>query len=271
MKQETILLDLLRVVSHHQARLATPIRTIQKVYSDTDLENVPFSDGIFSRSRAPANRPLLLIEPPAYKINGDDKVKPSNRTGNVHANEEKDGKVEANNSTAESKVGRASAPDVKKNEKAASPLGSGPVSKKSTVTSSDQKDQNMGPSTSSQAKPEQQQVMDNKKENGLKEASRSGQLEESGSAVTSSELGGGKAENDLPRQKPETKHQRATLEENIVLGVALEGSKRTLPIEEETAPTDGAAEPKELTTQRNGSGPIPGGKDKKDGQISSTS
>ncbi|KAJ6989795.1 mechanosensitive ion channel protein 2 [Populus alba x Populus x berolinensis] len=32
--KEAVLLDLLRVISHHRARLATPIRTIQKIYSD---------------------------------------------------------------------------------------------------------------------------------------------------------------------------------------------------------------------------------------------
>ena len=43
MKQESILLDLLRVISHHRARLATPIRTVQKIYGEADLENVPFA------------------------------------------------------------------------------------------------------------------------------------------------------------------------------------------------------------------------------------
>ncbi|CAM8983118.1 unnamed protein product [Rhodiola kirilowii] len=36
--KEAILLDLLRVISHHQARLATPIRTIQN-YTDADMDS----------------------------------------------------------------------------------------------------------------------------------------------------------------------------------------------------------------------------------------
>ena len=94
MNQEAILLDLLRVVSHHQARLATPIRTVQKEYSvaDMEMENIPFADPIFTRSQAAANRPLLQIEP-SYKMNGDDKMKAS--TGSARRNKEKVAKIEA--------------------------------------------------------------------------------------------------------------------------------------------------------------------------------
>lgn len=38
--KEAILMDLLGVIRHHQARLATPIRTVQRV-SDTELHNIP--------------------------------------------------------------------------------------------------------------------------------------------------------------------------------------------------------------------------------------
>lgn len=269
-KQEAIMLDLLRVISHHRARLATPIRTVQKIYSDADLENVPFTDGVFSNSRAPANRSFLLIEPPAYKINGDDKAKPSTRTSNVRANEEKDSKVEASNSTTESKGAPVSATDMKRDEKVASTSGSGSPSIKSTVTSAaDRKDQNIEPSTSTQAKPElQNQAKENKKVDGLKEMLRAGELQDESSAAAAASSGSGKAENhpSTSPQKPETK-PRPPLEENIVLGVALEGSKRTLPIEEEKVPTAGPVEPKELTAQRNASGPLPRGKDKNDGQV----
>ncbi|KAL6317087.1 hypothetical protein AAG906_029839 [Vitis piasezkii] len=92
--KEAILLDLLRVVSHHQARLATPIRTVQKEYSvaDMEMENIPFADPIFTCSQAAANRPLLQIEP-SYKMNGDDKMKAS--TGSARRNKEKVAKIEA--------------------------------------------------------------------------------------------------------------------------------------------------------------------------------
>ena len=52
------------------------------------------------------------------------------------------------------------------------------------------------------------------------------------------------------------------LEENIVLGVALEGSKRTLPIEEDMVPSP--MESKEFTASRNGSGSSALGTDVKD-------
>ncbi|KAJ1424773.1 mechanosensitive ion channel-like protein [Sesbania bispinosa] len=62
---------------------------------------------------------------------------------------------------------------------------------------------------------------------------------------------------------------RSSLEENILLGVALEGSKRTLPIEEEmTPPSPNPAESQGFAVQRNGSGP-PANKDKKDVPMSS--
>ncbi|KAK4356302.1 hypothetical protein RND71_025273 [Anisodus tanguticus] len=70
--KEAILLDLLRVIRHHRARLATPIRTVQKIYSDADLDNMPY-DSAFNRGAA-STRPLLLIEQ-SYKVNGEDRTK----------------------------------------------------------------------------------------------------------------------------------------------------------------------------------------------------
>ena len=90
MNQEALLLDFLRVVSHHRARLATPIRTIQKEYSEADLVNIPFADPIVTRSRAAANHLLLQIEP-SYKISGDDKIKAS--TSSARQNKKKDAKI----------------------------------------------------------------------------------------------------------------------------------------------------------------------------------
>ncbi|KAL0907105.1 hypothetical protein M5K25_025648 [Dendrobium thyrsiflorum] len=73
--KEAVLQDLLRVVSHHQARLATPIRTVQKIYADTTLENIPYAETILTRA-ATTDRPFLLAEPAASRINGDEKTKP---------------------------------------------------------------------------------------------------------------------------------------------------------------------------------------------------
>ncbi|GFS35080.1 MSCS-like 2 [Actinidia rufa] len=71
-----------------------------------------------------------------------------------------------------------------------------------------------------------------------------------------------KQESDRPQQPI----SRPPLGENIVLGVALEGSKRTLPIEEGMAPSPTQAEVKELAQFRNGNGSLAAEKDKKESQ-----
>ena len=73
------------------------------------MENIPFADTIFTRSRAAANNPVLLIEP-SYRISGDDKSKASARP--MH-NGEKDAKVEG-----------VSTPDTKADSKAGSDTSS---------------------------------------------------------------------------------------------------------------------------------------------------
>ncbi|CAN0877242.1 Mechanosensitive ion channel protein 3, chloroplastic [Linum grandiflorum] len=172
--KEAILLDLLRVIRHHGARLATPIRTVQKIYSDPDLDNIPFSDTIFTRSEAtPPDRPLLLIEP-AYKINGEEKVKASGR--GVPTSEEKDVKVDEASTTTEAVPDTTKASSVEKKEK------------ESRLQAT--------PDGSSKEQPSKEEVMEK--------------------SVASS-----------------TQTIRHPLEENIVLEVALEGSKKMLPIEEE--------------------------------------
>ncbi|KAF5738031.1 mechanosensitive ion channel protein 2 chloroplastic [Tripterygium wilfordii] len=88
--KEAIMLDLLRVISHHRARLATPIRTVQKIYGDADLDNIPFGDSTFRHGGAGSNRPLLLIEP-SYRINGEDKTKSQARAARTTG--EQDGKA----------------------------------------------------------------------------------------------------------------------------------------------------------------------------------
>ncbi|RDX89895.1 Mechanosensitive ion channel protein 3, chloroplastic, partial [Mucuna pruriens] len=247
--KEAILLDLLRVVSHHRARLATPIRTVQKIYSEADSENIPFGDTIFTRSRA-TNRPFLLIEPP-YKVNGEDKVKPKSRIDETMATDTKGDENFSATST--------SSPDVNSKDKSKS--------------ISEAQIQNMS-SDSSVAK-----AIQPKKENA-------------GDAVKGSTVPVSKnlAQSAVPETSPVTTHEtvsatysqskqdeekspassssvRPNLEENILLGVALEGSKRTLPIEEEMTPSP-TAESQEFAVQRNGSGP-PASKDKKDNQMSS--
>ncbi|CAN1188748.1 Mechanosensitive ion channel protein 3, chloroplastic [Linum perenne] len=191
--KEAILLDLLRVIRHHGARLATPIRTVQKIYSDPDLDNIPFADTIFTRSEAAADRPLLLIEP-SYKINGEEKVKASGR--GVRTSEEKD--VEEAPSTSTTTV-EAVDPALNKVGSSPTPLPSNPNTTKANPVEKKEKDSRTAtlngkpldsPVTGSDEQPCKQEVMEK-------------------SSVASS------------------------TQKNIVLGVALEGSKRMLPIEDE--------------------------------------
>jgi MscS family membrane protein len=68
--QEAVMLDLLRIVGHHKARLATQIRTVQKSYGNADFDNIPFGEDMYSRVRG---RPLLIDT--SARIS-DDKPKP---------------------------------------------------------------------------------------------------------------------------------------------------------------------------------------------------
>ncbi|KAL6582950.1 hypothetical protein OROMI_005028 [Orobanche minor] len=270
--KEAILLDLLRVIRHHHARLATPIRTVQKIFTDADLDNIPFSDSIFNRGTT-SNRPLLLIEP-SYKINGEDRTK--SQTRSTRANGEEDGKINAK-----------STPDNSKSE---------------TTPSSDSKS---GPTVSTDIKTKEVQTSDAKPEyevgqmpkNGAKEDPKIAAKSPFGSRLNSStkpvpntdnrktsqdtNSGNRKSENlsstsSLPKQ--DARQQAVTqtppmtkpsLEENIVLGVALEGSKRTLPIEEETLPPSNLEDVKEFAKMRSGNGPSVADKDKNDVKKSS--
>ncbi|CAL0319298.1 unnamed protein product [Lupinus luteus] len=331
---KAILLDLLRVVSHHRARLATPIRTVQKIYGEADSENIPFGDTIFSRSRAAANR-FLLIEPP-YKVNGDDKVKPSTRS--TRTNEEKDGKIDetsASDSKGDdnSSVTSASSPGVNSKDKSKSVseaqiqqnMGSdssvekspkilqpkkdsaGDAGKGTSVPSSKNTAQNPVPShESSQGEtafatslPKQDKERSSVSSSSEKTSKTLHPKKESGGdpgkgitvpvsknpvqgavpgvspATTSHESSrvdtasaiSSQSKQDEEKSAVSSSSIRPSMEENILLGVALEGSKRTLPIEEDT-PSPTPAESQEFAVQRNGNGP-PASKDKKDGQMSS--
>ncbi|KAL5718283.1 hypothetical protein ACHQM5_011201 [Ranunculus cassubicifolius] len=240
--KEAILLDLLRVVSHHRARLATPIRTVQKVYSDADMDNIPFAEAMYSRPRAANNRPYLLIEP-SYKINGEDKSKsqprPARKSEESSSPDAKVGKTDAKpvesslTSTNPKAMARSGSDDAgPKKDKRVEKAGSGDSVPKKTVAPTPVKSE--------------QNVID---QGGL----NSKESEKLASAGAS------------PPPTP-----RSALDDNIVLGVALEGSKRTLPIEEEEMAPLTAAEEKELAAIGNGSSssssPSTGKDSTKDGQ-----
>lgn len=214
--KEAILLDLLRVISHHRARLATPIRTVQKIYNDSDLDGFPFADSVFTRGRAPTNRPLLLIEP-NYKVNGEEKSKGQSSKKSTSKTEAKS----VDSKTKDTPVSEVKEGVVK--EKKPNP---DIIKDKNVDTSSS--------SSSSDGKPSNKSV------------------ENENLSAT------------------DQKASRTAIEENIILGVALDGSKRTLPIEDEMD-TTASGEVKELSKSASGKGPTSSEKNKKDGNtLSST-
>ncbi|XP_054798236.1 mechanosensitive ion channel protein 2, chloroplastic-like isoform X1 [Prosopis cineraria] len=263
--QEAILLDLLRVISHHRARLATPIRTVQKIYSEADLENIPFGDTIFTRPRSAGNRPFLLIEPP-YKVNGEDRAKASTRS--TRPSEEKDAKSDETLSDS-------------KDDSFAATSTSSPNSRDKSKSISEAQTQNMGSDstvqkTSKTTQPKKESAGDAGKgiaspvnkdvaQSSAPENSSASSLEPGGRGDTTPATSL-QAKQDEDKYAVSSSPARPALEENIVLGVALEGSKRTLPIDEEMTPPPIPTEAQEFAAQRNGNGPA--SKDKKDGQIS---
>nr|XP_043631772.1 mechanosensitive ion channel protein 2, chloroplastic-like [Erigeron canadensis] len=224
--KEAILLDLLRVISHHRARLATPIRTVQKVYNDSDLDGFPFADSVFTRGRAPTNRPLLLIEP-NYKVNGEEKSKGQNSKKSTSKAEGKS--VVA---PSESKSKDASTSDVKTVDKVTSDAKDGVMKDKKSTSDATGRDINVD-AASSDGKPSNKAV------------------ESANVTVT------------------EQKTSRPAIEENLILGVALDGSKRTLPIEE-GMDTSASPEVKELSKSASGKGSTSSEKDKKEGNTHSS-
>ncbi|KDP29764.1 hypothetical protein JCGZ_18699 [Jatropha curcas] len=300
--KEAILLDLLRVISHHRARLATPIRTVQKIYSDADLDNIPFADSIYNCGGVASNRPLLLIEP-SYKINGEDKTKSQTRPGRGAGDQENKG---MSRSTSESK-GNITKSDAKAKEapkcdtkadakngetpnfyakgntKTGTPSVSDPKVGDKMAVKSSSKTSNSAEATTFESKAagsvsdatQNKNVSDNKQK-----SVNPGNIRQNSQfdnpKVSLSEAGTDKArglqepsqfKQGAERQSVAQPSSRPALEENIVLGVALEGSKRTLPIEDDLDSHSGLGEVKEMAgARRNGTGTPTGEKDGKDGQ-----
>ncbi|XP_020677054.1 mechanosensitive ion channel protein 2, chloroplastic [Dendrobium catenatum] len=220
--KEAIFLDLLRVISHHRARLATPIRTVQKIYGDAGVENIPFADTIFTRADV-ANRPLLLIEP-SSRINGDEKMKP--RSSGRTTDEQQQG---TKTSTSEPKVTSASESHPEKHQQKK-------VSSGETQSKSIKADSSKSPTTTVSSQ-QSATVPPQAKTSGEKSVAASESLNEKvdGSPATVPKSDGDRSPSDS------SVSARPSFEDNIVLGVALEGSKRTLPIEEVEVKEVGAA------------------------------
>ncbi|XVE86862.1 hypothetical protein DITRI_Ditri18aG0069200 [Diplodiscus trichospermus] len=305
--KEAILLDLLRVISHHRARLATPIRTVQKIFSDADLENIPFADSFYNRGGVPSNRPLLLIEP-SYKINGEDKTKgrssrpageqdgkttaratadtkADNRAGATPKPDSKSKGTPSIEPKADTKIGASPNSDTKEDLKTAFESTSHPKTDDKVTVKSPSKSVPKTSSNAAEIASPDQKSMDAITENSpqnkkvtdkqQKIAGQSSKLDNPSVSLpeTGNDKAGGlqepfqsKQEGEKLSVSPTPPIARPVLEENIVLGVALDGSKRTLPIEEGMTPS--AADAKELTSAtRNGSGST--AEDKRDGQIRS--
>ncbi|KAK8653595.1 hypothetical protein V6N13_127588 [Hibiscus sabdariffa] len=275
--KEAILLDLLRVISHHRARLATPIRTVQKLYGDPDLENIPFADSMYNSDGAASNRPLLQIEP-SYKINGEDRTKGRSS----HPAGEQDGKTTDNKAgmtlkpdskskgtlsvepKVDAKIGEIPNSETKEEFKATSESTSDPRTDDKVPLKSPTKSAPKTSSKAAETSSPNQKVPDTMSDNMLKTKKVTDKQQKiarpsskSDNPSVSSPETGGSREQFQSKQEGETPpvsqppKERPDFEENIVLGVALEGSKRTLPIEERLTPS--AADAKELASaSRNG-------------------
>ncbi|XP_011626432.1 mechanosensitive ion channel protein 2, chloroplastic isoform X1 [Amborella trichopoda] len=347
--KEAILLDLLRVISHHRARLATPIRTVQKYYGDADLENVPFSESVFNRGGV-HSRPFLLLEPSKPKSSSSagstDPNKVSSSAAPIDASKassagpidaskaspsvvpmdaSKASSVSPTDSTKTSSVGRTDAnkastaappdtnkastvksdaikassvsssdankasivgpPDTNKasSNKAAGatvgPLRPKPTKPDGLVSNSkeipmgaDTKDQNSKDTTMGlelkglkskeiTKRLNSKEIMigidlkgSNSKEIPIGADSKGLNSKETAVEKQGDEMGDGSTPSKLEDERASSQAPRPTLEENIVLGVAIDGPKRTLPIEEEMVAGLGLGEGKELATCRNGLG-----------------
>ncbi|XP_059279623.1 mechanosensitive ion channel protein 3, chloroplastic-like [Lycium ferocissimum] len=259
--KEVILLDLLRVISHHRARLATPLRTVQKTYHEPDADDVPFADPIYSRNRP--NRPVLLIEPP-YRITSDDKAKASARS--VQPDEEKDQKVEAPiaSRAADDTNGLPSTPSEKEIVKVSSASNANGDLKAAT-SSSDGKTVKQGSTNPVKSNSEKNQV-------ALAAGNPPGSTSDTNIEKADVASPASQAQQDAERPISPPSVGRPMLEDNIVLGVALEGSKLTLPIEEETTPPSPSptffdSESKELAACRNRNSSTSSNKDKTDDKM----
>eukprot|EP01018_Ginkgo_biloba_P040141 Gb_11686 [translate_table: standard] len=333
--KEAILLDLLRVINHHHARLATPIRTVQKIY-DSETQNVPFGD---SRS----GRPFLLIES-STKLNGDkvkqrsvrsneelNTVQPkvvaseakgtvpgltssnvsvkqdSSNMKNMLKHKERDHAVvdsHSNTGKLPTMDGGQASPtkshlegldSMGLNSKDITLLGAAfekppinipEVSPESGIPNGEKNSAKNGKSTT---KSSDKQFHQNASRGGKTPSDISGEVDSPIAEINremaepvsrlESELrfDAGKQKGGGPPTASSTKHEsersvnlplssRPPLEENLVLGVALDGPKRTLPFEGENT---SQVELKEFVARRNGNGDSVV-KDRRDSQLPSS-
>lgn len=230
LKQEAILLDLLRVINHHQARLATPICSVQRMYTNAHMENVPSGETSDTHAGSPAEHPLLLIGSTAMVNADDETILPA------CANDEQEPKTDGSKKTS----------DIPP------PSSQDDSSTIHTIKTDISEDSVLSANAS-----ERQHENLESRELNPKAGTLLGSDE---SVVTVSGIDTKRPQIDSPPTK------RASLEENLVLGVVLDGSKRKLPIDEDMPPnTSIPKQPK--TASRNTGGIASSAKDNKDGKI----
>ncbi|KAG2262174.1 hypothetical protein Bca4012_013175 [Brassica carinata] len=234
--KEAVLLDLLRVIRHHGARLATPLRTVQRMRNEAEVDSAAFSDIVFNQ--AAMNRRFMLIEP-SYKINSDDSAK-SSLPNSVQKSEEKDPEGEPSESKTEPGNNESMSVSEAKKEKPKAGLDSN----SSTGTNG---------TTTSTLDPPAEQKSEEKKKETLGESKTSEKEDVSDGEGTVEQTLKPKARQGTEKNSGDQKARdgggsgtSSSLEENIVLGVALDGSKRTLPIDEELEASGALIESEEL-------------------------
>jgi MscS family membrane protein len=196
------MLDLLTIVGHHRARLATQIRTVQKSYGNADIDNIPFGEDTYSRVRG---RPILIDT--SARLSDDKKPRPASR---------EDQKVKTSVSV-ETKSASADAPE------GSSVSNSEKQEEKKMVPD----DIRMKNSKSDHVKTTIPSPTTPWAESTDPVASKPGKGKAQGSESTERQ-----GDSSVPVTNPPKKESRPAFEDNIVLGVALDGSKRTLPIDE---------------------------------------
>ncbi|MCO5612350.1 hypothetical protein L7F22_066617 [Adiantum nelumboides] len=309
--KETILLDLLKVISHHHARLATPIRSVQRLSDDSESRSSPYRD--INRSSDSYERPYLLIEATAVAAGRDADQSPSTTTHSVAEFENVVGVSKAEKPKDES-LGMETTSQLKLQLEGLDSMGlnsnditllgaafekppanipdSGSlndgseietleeIGKKSKVVNASTKVIDLTQADVSLVDDEktgvEDQIVLKKGERGARERQTSqtqakGDVKQapirSSNAVQAAGLPLCKPEGGDQTSSPTSKPQ---LEKNLVLGVALDGPKRTLPLESAVLFSNDKNEQKELVASRNNN-PGTASKEREEGREGSQS
>lgn len=219
-----------------------------------------------------SNRPVLLIEP-SYKVNGEDKPKNQSRSARANGEEDikgaakpiPDSKIEAKGETNLSTDSKSRPPtsddkakDVQKPDSEAGKTPKVETKEDPKMASKSSSDPKLSSSAKSVANTDRKSVEEPSPtaDSSSKKPQKVGQEV---SSISSMESGARRSDNAYStshsKQVAQTPTTKPSLEENIVLGVALDGSKRTLPIEEEMVTPPNPDDTKELATLRSGNGP----------------